>query len=352
MSTLRTITVVLLVSLLFGQQPDAQGLTFALFERYVDALRQQSGIPGLALAIVRDGRVVDEWVRGFGVANLQNSTAVDRQTPFAIGGLSQTVAATLILRQCIESGRVDFDDPVRRWSSSYPDGTTTVGQLLSHSGPGGYRYNPDRFSGLTGLAEECGARQYAMLAYEQVLQSVRMVSASPGGDVVPNSGSIVRQIFPTPVLNTFIAVLGRIAVPYRVDGSRRATPNTNYRVLGLTAANGLVTSINDLANFEARLDGGFLLSQQIRNLAWAPRGGGPMGYGWFVQRLPNGKKVVWHFGLEPNAYSSLIIKVPDEGLTLILLANSDGLTAPFERQLESGDVTVSPFARIFFSLLG
>jgi hypothetical protein len=37
---------------------------------------------------------------------------------------------------------------------------------------------------------------------------------------------------------------------------------------------------------------------------------------------------------------------------LILLANSDALTAPFERQLEDGDVMVSPFARIFFSLLG
>jgi hypothetical protein len=76
-----------------------------------------------------------------------------------------------------------------------------------------------------------------------------------------------------------------------------------------------------------------------------------MGYGWFVQQV-SGRKVVWHFGLEPNAFSSLVIKVPAEGLTLILLANSDGLTGPFRRDLESGDVTVSPFAKIFFSLLG
>jgi hypothetical protein len=46
----------------------------------------------------------------------------------------------------------------------------------------------------------------------------------------------------------------------------------------------------------------------------------------------------------------MIIKLPDHGLTLILLANSDGLTAPFP--LANGDVTVSPFAKIFFSLLG
>ena len=60
-----------------------------------------------------------------------------------------------------------------------------------------------------------------------------------------------------------------------------------------------------------------------------------MGYGWFVQQPCNGKKVVWHFGLEPNAFSSLVVKVPSDGLTLILLANSDGLTAPFRRELES-----------------
>jgi hypothetical protein len=75
-----------------------------------------------------------------------------------------------------------------------------------------------------------------------------------------------------------------------------------------------------------------------------------MGYGWFVSRVGN-KRVVWHFGLEPSAYSSLVIKVPDDRLTLILLANSDGLTAPFERQLENGDIMASPFAKIFFSLL-
>ena len=44
-------------------------------------------------------------------------------------------------------------------------------------------------------------------------------------------------------------------------------------------------------------------------------------------------------------YSSLIVKVPNRRLTLILLANSDGLTAPFA--LEAGDVTASIFARTF-----
>ena len=59
---------------------------------------------------------------------------------------------------------------------------------------------------------------------------------------------------------------------------------------------------------------------------------------------------MWHFGDEPGAASSLMIKLPDERLTLILLANSDGLSAGLP--LRNGDVMVSPFAQIFFTLIG
>jgi hypothetical protein len=58
---------------------------------------------------------------------------------------------------------------------------------------------------------------------------------------------------------------------------------------------------------------------------------------------------VWHFGLVPNAYSSLILKVPGRHITFILLANSDGLSAPF--QLADGDVTRSLFATVFLRYL-
>ena len=49
-----------------------------------------------------------------------------------------------------------------------------------------------------------------------------------------------------------------------------------------------------------------------------------------------------------NGYSSLILKVPSRQLTFLLLANGDGLSAPF--QLQSGDVTRSLFATLFLRL--
>ena len=82
----------------------------------------------------------------------------------------------------------------------------------------------------------------------------------------------------------------------------------------------------------------------------AERGGvpSPMGLGWFVQWY-KGERIVWHFGYVQNGYSSLIVKVPARGLTFILLANGDGLSAPF--QLQSGDVTRSLFATLFLRLV-
>ena len=74
----------------------------------------------------------------------------------------------------------------------------------------------------------------------------------------------------------------------------------------------------------------------------------PMGLGWFVQSHRE-ERLVWHFGLIANGYSSLILKLPERKLTFILLANSDGLSSPF--QLAAGNVTRSLFASLFLRLV-
>jgi hypothetical protein len=62
----------------------------------------------------------------------------------------------------------------------------------------------------------------------------------------------------------------------------------------------------------------------------------------------NGEPIVWQFGVSDSGSSSMILTAPFRGLTLILLANSSGLARPFG--LEAGDVTVSPFARLFLEI--
>jgi hypothetical protein len=73
----------------------------------------------------------------------------------------------------------------------------------------------------------------------------------------------------------------------------------------------------------------------------------PHGMGWFVQNY-NGEKVVWQFGQGDNASSSLVVVVPARSLTLVLLANSDGLSKSLG--LADGDLTRSPFGKLFLEL--
>jgi CubicO group peptidase (beta-lactamase class C family) len=112
--------------------------------------------------------------------------------------------------------------------------------------------------------------------------------------------------------------------------------------------------VRDLARFDAALDSALLLRDETLAGAWTNAVGRdrtilPTGLGWFVQKY-NGETVVWHFGLTPNGYSSLFLKLPSKHLTLILLANSDGLSSYFD--LASGDVTKSLFAVLFLRLFG
>lgn len=74
----------------------------------------------------------------------------------------------------------------------------------------------------------------------------------------------------------------------------------------------------------------------------------PYAAGWFVQEYET-LTLHWHYGWLPNAYSGLILIVPEREASLILLANSDGLSGGFD--LGHGDLLRSPFAKAFLRQL-
>lgn len=349
MSKTRILVTVFVAVFAFGHQTAAQSLTFSLFERYLGALRDQAGIPGMAAAIVQNGEVV--WDRGFGYARVEGAVPVDRHTPFSLNGLTQVVTGSLVLEQCIGTGEVQLEDAVQRWSPNFGDRSATFAQVMSNTQAGGFRYDTSRFSYLERAVEECADRPFPVVT-ANILAQFGITDSVPGGDVA-NTGAPIRSLFPTPTLNDYIARLKRVATPYRVDSNRRATAST-YVIPALSAADttsdGLVASLDDVARFDGALDAGAVVrSRALLATAWQRQPGSVMGLGWFVQEVGR-HHVVWQFGQANGAYSSLIVKVPNEHLTLILLANSDALTAPYP--MTNGDVTVSPFARIFFTLLG
>jgi CubicO group peptidase (beta-lactamase class C family) len=337
-----------LVSIAVSLQPaSAQSLSFSVFAGYLETFRAEAAIPGMSAAILQDGVVV--WERGFGKQDVDANVAATPDTPYGIGQLSQVFGSTLLLRKCIDQSYARLSDRVIRWTPEYPDPSTTLSQLLSHTSPTGtYQYSPDRFAALTGVIEECVDLKYREVLANDVLDFLAMTRSVPGQTYLSPSPDDINLLGQSRV-DRYGAVLRDLAVPYRVV-SRRAQRNLEFPTRPVDAADGVVSTVRDLAKFDQALDGGLLLQPSTRDLAWTQSYAGsvalPTGLGWFVQAY-NGQPVAWQFGSVDGAYSSLIVKVlmPNRRLTFILLANSDGLSAPFP--LSAGDVTASTFARLF-----
>jgi CubicO group peptidase (beta-lactamase class C family) len=334
-----------------AQQPQAL-LGAPPFETYLDLLRQSAGIPGLSGVIVQNGEVA--WERGFGFQNLEQRVRATPDTPYAIGDLTATLAATLVL-QCVEEHRLDLDSSVRKYNVALPD-TDTLRQVLSHTTVNAqadvFRYDADRFAQLGAAVEFCAPQPYRKTLAHRLLERLAMKDSVPGRDVVqPNA--VPEGTYDDAAIERYARILERLAIPYKVDRKGRATRSELPAEAGLSASTGLISTVRDLAQFDAALDNGILLRTDTLQAAWTNVPSRdrttaiPTGLGWFVQRY-NDEPVVWHFGLVANGYSSMILKLPNRRLTLILLANSDGLTAPF--QLATGDVTKSLFATLFLRL--
>jgi CubicO group peptidase (beta-lactamase class C family) len=344
---------VLAATVVLAQQPPVFTPFGAIpvLDAYLDALRQQAGIPGMSAAVVRDGVVI--WDKGYGFQNTSSRIRATPDTPYLVGDLSGTIAAVMLL-QCVEQRHLELTEPIRSYGSEFPDGGATLRDLLSHTTPGAdepFLYNPERYEQLTGLMEKCESRSYRK-SVATLLDHMAMRDSVPGTDLW-HSDTVLREgEFDAADVARYRHVLDQMAVPYKVDSRSRADP-FELPPMPMSATGGLVSTVRDLAKLDAALDSTGILRQETLDQAWnpvtTPQGiVTPMGLGWFVQSY-RGERVVWHFGLIGNAYSSLVLKLPERKLTFILLANSDGLSAPF--QLPAGNVTKSLFAALFLRLV-
>lgn len=350
MPTLRAGVLVLLAVVAMSPRPSAQSLPIALFDRYLASLREETGIPGLSVAVVQNGRVV--WDTGLGRQDVEKNIPARADTPYLIGDLTQSFAA-VVLGQCVERTGLDINAPMRRWES-LPESAATVGHVLSHTSAGApgesFAYDPSRFGLLASVVRDCAERPFQRAVAEDIFGRLGMADSVPGRDLAA-MGQTDAEYFDDGRLRAFEAVLGRLATPYRVDRSGRAT-RSDYPRPTVTAATGLVSTVRDLARFDIALDENALIRGDLREIAWtnvttSTGASLPMGLGWFVQTY-NGERLIWQLGTVPDAGSSLLLKVPGRNLTLIMLANGDGL-APADT-LATGDITASLYVKLFLKL--
>jgi CubicO group peptidase (beta-lactamase class C family) len=343
------LTIALTLSSTLLLRASSDDLLFARLNEYLNALRVQAGIPALAAAVVGPGEVV--WEQVYGLQDIDRNIAARYDTPFELDGTTEAIVGSLALR-CASDGWLSLDDPVGAFVADSPDAALTLRQLLMHTvpGPNGpvFSYQPERLGPIANAVAGCTDSSFRF-GIAGLFARMAMINSVPGADVVklaPHADG-----FTVDDISHFSDVLSHLATPYAVDGRGRATAS-EYTASTLTPWSGMVSTLQDLEQFDLALKKGVLLRPEWLALAWTPPIGAdgerlPHGIGWFVQTY-NNERVVWQFGVSDSASSSLLISIPGRGLTLILLANSQGLVRPYP--LAEGNVAVSPFARVFLSL--
>jgi CubicO group peptidase (beta-lactamase class C family) len=362
--------------------PTAEPEPTLAFENLIQALEQEMelvrkdlGIPGMSVAVLQGQEVV--FARGFGYADLENQIPATENTPYYIASCTKPFAAAVLMK-LVEAGQLDLDremaDILKDASFEFPFGTIygyaafcealikmsndpsgpyapyaflfqdyhcdgeriTVRHHLTHTSQGlpgqAYRYNGFLYGLLSRVAEAASGQSFADLLIENITAPFEMTST------IPNASDSRRQ-----------QILAGLAKPYQMDDAGNVVLSEFAQ--DLNAGAGMISTVLDLAKFDVALDRNLIVSEASKEAMFTPAVSNsgqslPYGMGWFVQEH-EGKRLIWHYG-QQTAYSALILKVPQQELTLLILANSDGASASFN--LGEGNVLRSPFAAMFLNL--
>lgn len=330
----------------------------------VERVRSQFDVPGIAVAVVKDGQVVLE--RGYGVRELGKPAPVQADTLFAIASNTKAFTATS-LNLLAEQGRLKMDDrvidhlPGFRMSDPYVTGEMRIRDLLSHRsglslGAGdllfwpttGYS-NQEVVQRLAKVPLKAGFRDryaYDNILYAVAQQVIEQVSGQSYADFLQ------QHIF-TPV--------GMDGTRYNADhlkpGDNAAVGHAKYdfstlrTVVPLTWSNnagagGIYSNVHDMARWmnvqlaHGTLENGQALfsakSQQgmwqmitpqavpepsVPQLAAAKPNFAGYGEGWSLSDY-RGQKLVWHTGGWPGMVSRVTL-VPEQKLGIVVLTNQE-----------------------------
>jgi len=343
------------------------------FRQEIEGLQKKYNIPGISVAVLQKQQTI--FTDGFGYADIENKIPATADTPYNIASLTKTFGAAILMK-LVEEGKLNLHSEIatllkdtqfqydKRTIAGYGNACKEIRKAsrdttfeyafllknyrcdtrrievkhhLTHTAQGvpgdAYRYNGFLFGFLSLVAEEVSGKNFAELLVESIIRPLNMTRTVPSID-----NNIRRQI------------LADRAKYYKMGFGGDFVPSS-YPVK-LSSSAGMISTALDLAKFDIAMDRNLIVSEESKAAMFAPtisNSGKPLPYGlgWFVQ-YQDEVKLVWHYGWAPKAYSSLILKVPEEELTLILLANSDGASAPF--RLGAGNVLRSPFAAAFLNL--
>ncbi|NJL11789.1 MAG: beta-lactamase family protein [Microscillaceae bacterium] len=159
--------------------------------------------------------------------------------------------------------------------------------------------------------EKAGKQKYADQMQAHLLAPLQMQQTIPGLGAVG-----------------YAQLATRIASPYFFNPTGPVRPGY-LPPPGLKASTGLVATVEDLARYTRGLLQHQLLPDSLQKKMWQPAltlSGDSLAYGlgWFVGKVADAS-VYWHYGQE-DCYSSVLLHLPRQKLTLLMLANTASLS--------------------------
>lgn len=120
--------------------PDPMDHIISLFDAYLNKYYNQSLMPGMVVAIVKDGKII--YQNCFGVKDLASGAPVDENTLFGICSISKQFTSTNVA-QLVDKGLMSWDDPISKYYSvpdefqlyndSYVSNNITIRDVLMHN---------------------------------------------------------------------------------------------------------------------------------------------------------------------------------------------------------------------------
>jgi CubicO group peptidase (beta-lactamase class C family) len=356
-----------------GSQPIEQneaGQT-AQFDRLFDDVVARYRLPGLALGIVRDGRVVYQRTTGELIAG--SGQRIDGDTLFKIASNSKAMT-TGVLARLVDRGKLHWDDPVTQYlpefkmSDPWVTRELQVRDLLIHNsglreGAGDLMLwpEPNQFTRADILAAFAHLKPQqsfrSSYAYDNLMYVVAgEVAAAASG--VPYETLVARELFEPLGMTRCQAGaferdrVGNVAQPHRRDGERNLMIRADAELIPVStsvAAGGIRCSLNDMLKWVT-----LLLSADMKpssaSLPWLPparrdelwRPQMPLqvsarqrrwdgsrfsayGYGWRLSDVHGALRVA-HTGTLAGMYSAVTL-LPERGDGFVFMINGEGSSA-------------------------
>ena len=373
--------------MLFRRGPSAALLGLAFFaassafadkvDDYVKAEMERRKIPGLSLAVVRDGEIVK--AQGYGLSNVELNVAAAPETIYQSGSVGKQFTATLAMI-LVEEGKLGLDDRIGKHIPNAPESwkDITVRHLLTHtSGISNSLYQ--KIDMRRDYTEDELLQQIMALPLD-FAPGERWSYSNPGyvtlGILIHKVsgkfyGDLLREKVFGPLGMTTARVIDEAdIIPNRADGYRLVEGELKNQEwvaprLNITADGSLYLTVLDMAKWDAALDSEKLLKRDALDLMWTPAKlndgkTAHYGFGWMIGQA-RGQRVIRHGG-GWQGFSTNIARFVDKKLTVIVLTNlagadpgsiADAVAALYEPELASVERVAVPIdPKLFDSYAG